>query len=96
MPMKVLWGVYQRNWKHAHQELVFSSLVDLQRFACLLLKKTGLKHCHLLSKDAYNEGVEQANDLGQLRKFFQQHAKLVVNDQQPLRRRAWGKLFPRL
>ena len=72
-------GPHGEGKSSGERELNFKSLSDLQQFSLLLLEKLGLKHCYLLSRDAYNEGIDTVGDREQFQQIFAKYGDVVIN-----------------
>ena len=57
----------------------FEGLSDLQQFSLMLLEELGLKHCYLLSKDGYNEGIRKVKEAAELPEMFSQYGDAITN-----------------
>ena len=89
---EVLNKVYREGWPEG-ERLDFESLADLQQFSLALLEKLKLKHCYLLSKDSYNEGVQEVSNQEQLQQLFTHHGELLTNHHIKSKGGFFGKLW---
>lgn len=76
------------------EELRFQGLDELQQFSFSLLQELAARHCYLLSKEAYNEGVRGVSEAEQLREIFVKFGDVISNHEQKSRRRGFfGRFF---
>ena len=96
IPSEILLRVYRKQWPHRphHQgEFCFQSLGDLQQFSFLLLQELGLKYCYLLSRESYNEGVQQVSDGEQFQEIFTKYGDVITNHESESKKRFFEKFF---